>query len=84
MAKLINQYSFVFTSLFLLGILAYFLLRDQPKTSDYIALAVVAVGLAVAWFLTRPQQSIIPDSAAEVQAMIGQGTPVLLEFQSPF
>lgn len=60
------------------------LFRQKPKTSDYVALGVVLIGLAVAWVLLHPTQTPLMDDAKTVQSMIGQGQPVLLEFQSPY
>jgi hypothetical protein len=84
MNLLINQYSALWMAgaFVLLVILVFF--HDKPKLSDFIALGAVIVGLGVAWVLLHPTQTPLMDDARTVQSMIGQGEPVLLEFQSPY
>lgn len=81
--SLINQYSFLLTSLVAIGLLAFFLLRDGARSSDWIALASLALGLSLAYGLFRPGDSTAAP-AADVLGQIGAGQPVLLELQSPY
>ena len=46
--------------------------------------SVIVTGLVVAWAALHPRPTLLMDDAKEVQAMIGTGKPVLLEFQSPY
>lgn len=65
-------------------IAALVLLTRGPKWNDYLAFAIIVTGLASAWFTLHPRQTPLLEDAGNVQAMIGAGQPVLLEFQSPY
>jgi len=84
MNQLVNQYSALWIAGAFLLLVALILFRQKPKPSDFIALGVVIVGLLAAWYLLHPTQTPLMDDAKMVQEMIGQGKPVLLEFQSPY
>ena len=84
MNQLVNQYSALWIAGTFLLLVALILFRQKPKTSDYIALGVMILGLVAAWYLLHPTQTPLMDDAKTVKAMIGQGKPVLLEFQSPY
>ena len=84
MILLIREYSFVFVALGLITAAGFILLTNKPKWSDYLAFGVIVAGLISAWVILHPVQTPLMDDAKSVQAMIGSGTPVLLEFQSPF
>ena len=84
MNQLINQYSALWIAGTFLLLVALMLFRQKPKTRDFIALGVVVIGLALAWVLLHPTQTPLMEDAKTVQSMIGQGKPVLLEFQSPY
>jgi multisubunit Na+/H+ antiporter MnhB subunit len=84
MEQLVNQYSALWIAGAFVLLLALILFREKPKARDFIALGVVIVGLALAWLLLHPTQTPLMDDARTVQSMIGQGKPVLLEFQSPY
>ena len=84
MNQIVNQYSALWIAGAFLLLVALVLFRKRPKAGDFIALGVVAIGLVVAWLLLHPTQTPLMEDAKTVQAMIGQGEPVLLEFQSPF
>lgn len=84
MVLIFRQYSFVFISLGLVTVAGLILLSNKPKWNDYLAFGVIVVGLVTAWIILHPRQTPLMDDAKSVQAMIGAGTPVLLEFQSPF
>ena len=81
---LLRQYSFVFFALGLVIAAGFILLTNKPKWNDYLAFGVIVVGLFTAWVIVHPRQTPLMDDAKSVQAMIGAGTPVLLEFQSPY
>jgi hypothetical protein len=84
MNQIVNQYSalWIAGALVLLVILVIF--RHKPTLNDYIALGVVIAGLIVAWITIHPRQTPLMGDAKMVQEMIGEGKPVLLEFQSPY
>jgi hypothetical protein len=84
MEQLVNQYSALWIAGVFVLFVALVLFRDKPKFSDAIALGVVILGLVVAWWMLHPTQTPLMGDAKAVQAMIGQGKPVLLEFQSPY
>ena len=84
MSQIINQYSAIWIAAGLVLVVTLFLFRQKPRTTDFIALGAVAIGLVIAWGLLHPVQSPLMEDAQKVQAMIGQGKPVLLEFQSPY
>lgn len=82
--QIINQYSAIWIGVILVIVAGFFLLRRRPKWQNYLVLGLVVVALFTAWSFLHPRQSSQQVSAAQVQANIGQGTPVLLEFQSPY
>ena len=84
MNLLFREYSFLFIALGLVIAAGFILLTNKPKWNDYLAFGVIVVGLATAWIILHPRQTPLMDDAKKVQEMIGAGTPVLLEFQSPF
>jgi hypothetical protein len=84
LGSLLNQYSSVWIAAGLLVLAGFLLLRRTPAWSDWLAFGVIGAGLLVAWLLLRPVQSPLAADADQVQAQIGQGLPVLLEFQSPY
>ena len=84
MNQIINQYSALWMVGAFVLLVALIIFRHRPKASEFIALGVVILGLGVAWSLLHPRQTPLMDDAQSVQAMIGQGKPVLLEFQSPY
>ena len=84
MNQIINQYSALWIAGALVLLVALVIFRHNPKPSEFIALGLVILGLGLAWFILHPTQTPLMDDAQSVQAMIGQGKPVLLEFQSPY
>ena len=68
----------------LAGGAALILLTDKPKWNDYLAFSLIVGAYIGAWLILHPRQTPLIDDAKSVQAMIGAGTPVLLEFQSPY
>jgi len=79
-----RYYSFILIALGLVIAAGFILLTNKPKWNDYLAFGVIVTGLITAWAILHPRQTPLMDDAKKVQAMIGAGTPVLLEFQSPF
>jgi hypothetical protein len=84
MSTLFGEYSFIIIAAGFAVIAAVILLSNKPKWNDYLAFSVIVAGLAIAWAFLHPRQTLLMDDAKDVQAMIGTGTPVLLEFQSPY
>jgi thiol-disulfide isomerase/thioredoxin len=56
----------------------------KPRLPEVLAVAGLFAAIIGLYFYLRPTQTELAGEAAAVQAMIGQGTPVLLEFQSPY
>ena len=84
MILLFRQYSFVIVALGLVIMAGFILLANKPKWNDYLAFGAIVAGLVTAWVILHPRQTPLMDDAENVRALIGSGTPVLLEFQSPF
>jgi len=82
--KIINQYSALWIAGFLVLVAGMLLLRQNPKWPQFLVFGVLVLGLAAAWIFLHPRQTGQGNDPARVQASIGQGTPVLLEFQSPY
>ena len=80
----IQPYSLLIVTALLLAIVAALLFRKKPRLRELLAFAFITIGLAVVYFYIRPTQTVLMGDAADVQALIGQGKPVLLEFQSPY
>ncbi len=84
MEQLYNHYSFLWIALGLTIVAGLVLLTNKPHLRDFVAFGVIVAGLLVAWLVLHPRQTPLPGEARSVQAMIGAGRPVLLEFQSPY
>jgi len=84
MGSIANQYSFLLIAAALTVVAGLVLLSNRPKWNDFLAFGVIVVGLVTAWIVMHPRQTPLMDDAKEIQAMIGAGKPVLLEFQSPY
>lgn len=84
MSALFGEYSFITISAGFAFIAGVILLSNKPRWNDYLAFGAIVVGLIVAWASLHPRQTLLMDDAREVKEMIGAGTPVLLEFQSPY
>lgn len=83
MAEFINYNSFLILILLIWLGSGYSLIRKNihpAKSNKFITLTLLLVS---AYFIFRPAP---PTSlqAAEIQNQVGTGTPVLLEFQSPY
>ncbi len=79
-----NYYSFLLVSVAIVGVLAAVMLRRDSGWRDYAVVGGTALLLFVIWLVVRPRQTVLSPDAAAVQAEIGAGVPVLLEFQSPY
>ena len=84
MFQVFNQYSAVFIAAALLLIVIIFIFSRKPRWQETLALGVIVAGLVTAWIILHPVQTPLMEDAKKVQGMIGQGKPVLLEFQSPY
>lgn len=84
MEQLYNHYSFLWIALSLTIVAGLVLLTNKPSLRDFVSFGVIVGGLLVAWLILHPQQTALMSDAKSVQAMIGAGTPVLMEFQSPY
>lgn len=84
MASMFNQYSLFLILIVFLATAAFFLFRRGIRIQEIIAFLAIFAGLAVAWMALRPTQTPLSDAVSDVQARIGAGRPVLLEFQSPY
>ena len=84
MSALFGEYSFITIAAGFAVIAGIILLANKPKWNDYLAFGVIVVGLVIAWAVLHPRPTLLMEDAKEVQAMIGTGKPVLLEFQSPY
>jgi drug/metabolite transporter (DMT)-like permease len=82
--QIFNQYSAVWMAAILVAIAGVILLRRRPKWSQFLVFGVLVVGMGAAWIFLHPSQTAHVKDVAQVQASIGQGFPVLLEFQSPY
>jgi thioredoxin 1 len=77
------SYSFLVLMVGLALVAALVLLTRSPKWNDFLAFGIIVFGLS-AWITLHPRETQLEGGALEVQEMIGAGTPVLLEFQSPY
>ena len=84
MGSILGQYSFVLVLLVIFIVAAFILLRRQLRWQEFLSLGVIGLGLVTAWIVLHPVQTPLMEDSARVREMIGQGKPVLLEFQSPY
>ncbi len=84
MASLFGEYSFITIAVGFAIITGVILLGNRPRWNDYLAFGVIVGAMIFAWTILHPRQTILMGEAKQVQAMIGAGKPVLLEFQSPY
>jgi hypothetical protein len=81
--RFINHHSFSLFATASLLVLAVYLLRDGVEPSDLVAFGALVLGLVIAYWLLQPGPSTL-SQVDEIEAKIGKGQPVLLEFQSPY
>ncbi len=84
MASIGNQYSTIIAGAAIFLLASIILLSRKPRWQEFLSLSVIGVGLIAGWIALHPVQTPLMENAQKVQDMIGQGTPVLLEFQSPY
>ena len=84
MEQLYNHYSFLWIALGLTIVAGLVLLTHKPRLRDFISFGVIVAGLLAAWLVLHPRETPLMNDAKSVQAVIGAGKPVLLEFQSPY
>jgi thiol-disulfide isomerase/thioredoxin len=84
MQQIINQYSFLIVAAALILAAAIVLFRKHVRWQEFLAMGVIIAGLAAAWVILHPTQTPLMEEAQKVKERIGQGAPVLLEFQSPY
>jgi hypothetical protein len=80
---LLNYYSFIFTVGLFSFLLAIGIFRKGINLTKIIVFGLVFAGLIVTWFLIKPTQNVNVNQDQSLK-LIGSGTPVLLEFQSPY
>ncbi len=84
MDQLFNHYSFLWMALGLTVVAGLVLLTHKPGPREFISFAAIVVAVLVAWTVLHPRQTPQVTDAKSVQALIGSGKPVLLDFQSPY
>lgn len=82
--NIFQTYSVLWMTGLLLLLVAALLFRRKPRLAELGAFGVLVLGLVAVYLIVRPVQTPLMGEAARVRAAIGQGTPVLLEFQSPY
>ena len=84
MLPFIREYSYILVALGLAVAAGFMLLANKPKWNDFLAFGVIVAALVASWVVLHPTQTPLMDDTQKVQSLIGAGTPVLLEFQSPY
>lgn len=84
MGAFFNYYSFLLVAVGLVVVAGLVLLTNKPKPQDYVTFGVISSSLLLAWIILHPRETKLMSDAQMVKDMIGKGTPVLLEFQSPY
>ena len=79
----INQFSFLIFALLCLGALVVFLARRGIGRSEILTIGALLIGLTAAYFFFNPSSPTRSDTQ-QIERLVGQGTPVLVEFQSPY
>jgi len=79
----LNLYSAPLLILFVILLAGLFLLRPGLSLVRLLVLALLTLGMAVIWYRLRPVQTPHTD-VEDLRSQISAGTPVLLEFQSPY
>lgn len=83
MTEILNQYSFLILGVLIIALAVYALSRRGFRRLDWLLLIVLAGLVFAAWWVMHPTASRV-QNAETVRERIGAGTPVLLEFQSPY
>jgi len=79
----INRYSLLIGIVVLTVLLTSILCKNQAAARNYLVLGGLLLLIALGWWIFRPTASPLQE-IDEVRTQIGGGTPVLLEFQSPY
>jgi len=79
-----RAYSLLFAAAVLLVPIAIILIRSKARPPVMVAFISLVVGLTLVYFYARPVQTPLLGDSSQIQARIGKGKPVLLEFQSPY
>jgi hypothetical protein len=82
--NILIPYSILWATAILLILVAAALFRKKHGLPEILAFIAILAGLLVVYFAIRPVQTPLMAESANVRAMIGQGKPVVLEFQSPY
>lgn len=82
MGRFINHNSFAILAAILWITAAGIIIRKMPNQRGWLVLAITSVLILTGFFALRPAPSG-DGEAAEINAQIGTGTPVLLEVRSP-
>ena len=81
--QLLNQYSFAIISAIFLITSAILILRRGFSVQKILLLGLLAIALLAGWSFLRPQPGT-DASREQILSQVGQGTPVLIEMQSPY
>lgn len=81
--RFLNQYSMLWSSLIILAVAAFLLLRRGVNRMRVLGIIGISALLLAGWIFLRPDPANTTD-LAQFQAEIGGGQTVLLELQSPY
>ena len=81
--QLLNQYSFAIFGAIIVIASAIFILRRGFSIQKIFLVGILAFASLVTWSYLRPQPGT-DASRTQILSHIGQGTPVLIEIQSPY
>jgi hypothetical protein len=79
----INQYSMLWSSLLILGLVGFFLLRKGITLQRGLIVLGVGILLLAGWAVLRADPATT-DDLDQFQTQLGSGQNVLLELQSPY
>ncbi len=82
--SILGPYSGVVVLIATILVMAIAILSRRARRQEFILVGVLTIVIVSAWGILRPTQTPLMGDAKTVQAMIGAGKPVLLEFQSPY
>jgi len=82
MDRIFNQFSFIIGGLLILIVAAVLLVRRGNRSRKVILLGILVVLLAAAWLVLHPSGQAV--TASQIRQQIGAGSPILLEFLSPY
>jgi hypothetical protein len=78
-----NQHSFTIIGVITVIIFGFLLFRNGIRVYDLIGFGALILGFGIAFYFLRPGPGTEGD-AETIMARIGEGTPVLVEFQSNY